>query len=365
MSALTLHDALESTGGWVREGVVPGVAVAVARHGELIGEFYAGKQAAGAGRPVDATTLYPIASLTKPFTAAAMMRLVERGQVSLDEPVRRVVPAFSGTDKREVTVRDLLCHTSGLPKDNPAEDALWACEADFATIAASAADLPLERLPGERVAYSNAAYWILGAAIETVAGASFAAFLHGEVLTRWGLAETFLVPPPAVEERIARRYGKARIMNRPYGRSLGSPAGGLFATARDLLRFAGIFLADRVRPDGWRVLSTASVHSMTTDQTNGLPGGIDGFRTWPNCPWGLGWEVKGDKLNHWTGDLTSPRTIAHVGQSGTLLWADPTTGIACAVLANRDLYTWWSVTPARWARLCNAIVAAVTRHDSR
>jgi CubicO group peptidase (beta-lactamase class C family) len=154
-------------------------------------------------------------------------------------------------------------------------------------------------------------------------------------------------------------------MNRPYGRTLGSPSGGLFATARDLVRFGGIFLAGGLRSDQTRVLAAASVEAMTTDQTGGLAGGIEGFRTWPVCPWGLGWEVKGEKLGHWTGDLTSPRTIAHVGQSGTLLWADPATGIACAILANRDLYTWWSVAPARWARLSNAIVAAATRDDRR
>jgi CubicO group peptidase (beta-lactamase class C family) len=363
MPTLRLNDALGSTASWVRNGVVPGVAVAVARNGALAGEFYAGKQAAGAGRPVDATTLYSIASISKPFTAATLLRLVEHGHVALDEPVRRILPSFDGADKRDIVVRDLLCHTSGLPKDDPAEDALWANEADFATTAASAAALPLAYPPGTRVAYSNAAYWVLGAGIAAIAKASFGEVLAAEVLAHCALFDTYLMPPASVEARIARRYGKAKIMNRPYGRTLGSPSGGLFATARDLVRFASIFIADGRRPDGARVLSSASVEAMTTNQTGDLPGGIEGFRTWPHCPWGLGWEVKGSKSDHWTGDLTSPRTVAHVGQSGALLWADPATGIACAILANRDLYTNWSVAPNRWARISNAIVATMTHDD--
>ena len=361
---MDLTTVLDLATGWVRDGVVPGVAVAVARHGELLAERYAGKQAAGSGRPVDAATLYPVASITKPFTATAALRLAERGGLSLDEPVRRLVPAFATQpEKREVTPRDLLCHTSGLPKDDPAAEGLWAREADFATLAASAAALPLAYSPGERVAYSNVGYWVLGAAIAAAGAAPFAEVLRTEILEPFGLAATFVDPPAAVYDRIARRYGKTKIVNAPYGRALASPSGGLFATARDLVRFAGVFTAGGLVPDGSRVLSAASVAAMTTDQTDGLPGGIEGVQTWPVCPWGLGWEIKGQKTQHWTGDFTSPGTVAHPGQSGCLLWADPSTGLAVAVLANRDLGTDWAAVPARWARFSNAIIAAATTED--
>jgi CubicO group peptidase (beta-lactamase class C family) len=345
---------------WVRDGIVPGVSVAIMQGGEFAGEFTGGKRSAGGGGPVQPSTLYSIASMTKPYTAAAFMRLVDRGLVGLDESVRRVVPGFSSTEKREITFRMLLSHLSGMPKDDPAENQHWQDQATSSAIAASAAMLPLEQPPGQRVLYSNAAYWLIGEALAALTDRAFPDALREEILDPCGLAETFISAPPDVWDRIARRYGRAKIMNAAYGRELGSPSAGLFASARDAARFADLFLRRGITRDGRRILSAASVEMMTTDQTGGLPGGIDGLWTWPAGSWGLGWEVKGNKLGHWSGELTSPATFSHFGQGGTLVWADPATGIACAVLANRDVSTGWTADPARWARLSNAVVAALT-----
>lgn len=355
---MSLESAFDLARGWVRDGVVPGVSIAVARHGELLGTCVAGKKAAGGGGPVDEQTLYSVASITKPYTAALVMRLVEQGIVLLDEPLGRLAP--SG-ETRGLTLRDLLRHTAGLVKDDPAEAELWERQASFDEIVVSAAAIPGETPMGWRVRYSNTGYWIAGAAAARAAGLPFPEALRRHVLEPFELRDTVIAPDGDLSDRMARRYGKAKVMNIPYGRRLGSPSGGLFATAVDLVRFAGIFLNGGVRADGVRVLSRAGVTLMTTNQTGDLPGGIEGFREWPVGCWGLGWEVKGPKRDHWTGDFTAPATFAHPGQSGTILWADPETGIACAILANRDLYTNWSVAPARWARLSNAIVAAVTR----
>jgi CubicO group peptidase (beta-lactamase class C family) len=355
---MSLESAFDLARGWVRDGVVPGVSIAVARHGQLLGTCVAGKKAAGGGGPVDEQTLYSVASITKPFTAALVLRLVEQGIVSLDEPLGRLVPAG---DARHLTLRDLLRHTAGLAKDDPAETELWERQATFDEFAASAAAIPGETPIGWRVRYSNIGYWIAGAAAAHAAHRPFPEALRRFVLEPFGLRDTVIAPGDDLSDRFARRYGKAKVMNIPYGRRLASPSGGLFATATDLVRFAGVFLRDGSLAAGERVLSRASVQLMTTSQTGDLPGGIEGLREWPVGCWGIGWEVKGPKRHHWTGDFTSASTFAHPGQSGTLLWADPATGIACAILANRDLYTGWSVSPARWARLSNAIVAAVSR----
>ena len=97
--------------------------------------------------------------------------------------------------------------------------------------------------------------------------------------------------------------------------------------------------------------------------------GVDSRRPWrPSdwlCPgpvgrWGLGWEVKGDKQRHWTGELTSPATVCHFGQAGSLLWADPDREVVLAVLSNRSVSHMWTFILSRWARLSNAVVAAVT-----
>jgi len=362
-TAVDLRPAFTLAGEWVKDGIVPGVSIAVSRHGALLGTYTAGKKAAGGGGPVDEETLYPVASVTKPVTAALVMRLVDRGVLTLDEPLRRLIPAL-GVDKRELCLRDLLRHTAGLSGDDPNEPQLWEREASFAEIVASAAALPAVEPAGARVLYSNVGYWLAGAAAAAALGVPFPEALRREVIEPFGLdGEIVAAPDTALNDRIARRYGKTKIMNGPYGRALCPPSGGLFATARGLTRMASVFLCDGITPEGDRVLSSGAVTLMTTTQTGSLDGGIGGFWEWDVASWGLGFEVKGSKPEHWTGDFTSSATFSHPGQAGTLFWADPATGIACAILANRDLYTRWIFTPARWARLNNAIVAAVTRRS--
>jgi CubicO group peptidase (beta-lactamase class C family) len=392
-----LARAVEVVEGWVAERLVPGVSLAVTFRGEPVLTHAAGKVSAGNGVPVTPETRYAVASLTKPVTAATVLALVERGDLYLDEPVRRWLPEFatatSDAARRQVTARELLCHVSGLPKDDPELPALFAREAPFADILDAAAAVPLDGPPGRRVRYSNVGYWVLGGLAATVAGEDYANLATALVLGPAGLAGATFRPDADDATGIARRYGPDRIANTPYGRRLGSPSGGLFATASDMARLVGAFAAGA----GYRAaaggVSRASVHLMTTDQTGPaaeplpasnpfpddaprhgggpLPGGIPGVREWDACPWAFGWEVRGDKVGHWTGSLVSPRTICHIGQSGCLAWADPESGLALAVLANRDLGSGWATggrpenspgavdSPARWARLSDVVAAAL------
>lgn len=395
-----LARAVAIVDGWVASRLVPGVSLAVAWRGEVVLTHAAGLVSAGSGGPVTPETRYSVASLTKPVTAAAVLALIERGDLYLDEPVRRWLPEFatptSDAARRAITARELLCHVSGLPRADPDLAGLIAREAPFAAIAGSAADVPLERTPGERVAYSNPGYWVLGALVAAAARAPYAEVATELVLRPFALGDSALTLPGdggSDDLPVARRYGPDRISNSAYGRQLGSPSGGLFTTAADMARFAGAFAvgaADDARAGG---LSAASVRLMTTDQTAAaavplpspsaptgparslptgpLPGGIEGVREWDRCPWAFGWEVRGDKEGHWVGELASPRTICHIGQSGCLAWADPDSGLSVAVLANRDLGSGWATggrpehspgavdSPARWARLSNVLASAV------
>ena len=381
---------------WVTTRLVPGVSLAVMWRGDTLVEHAAGKESAGRGAPVTPETVFPLASLTKPVTAATVMTLIERGDLYLDEPIRRWLPEFatatSGADRRRITLRELLCHVSGLPGDDPALPELYAREAPFADIVASAAAVPLDGLPGRRVRYSNVGYWLLGGLVAIAARAPFADVVAERVLAPAGLSSVTFTPGEG--EGVARRYGPNRTVNSPYGQRLGIPTGGLFATARDMARFAGAFVADDAPRGGAGGVSGASVALMTADQTWGaavslpmpdrpkdlaairppsgpLPGGIPGVREWPVCPWAFGWEVRGDKRDHWTGALTSPGTISHIGQSGCMVWADPDSGLSLAVLANRDLGSGWALggrpdnspgavdAPARFARLSDVVASAI------
>jgi hypothetical protein len=148
----------------------------------------------------------------------------------------------------------------------------------------------------------------------------------------------------------------------PYWRQLAIPWGGLYGTPRDLVRVAAAFLPaeDPTPPLGGRR------RLMTTDHARGVAGGVGAPAfTGNRREWGLGWEVKGEKRRHWTGDLTSPDTVCHFGQAGTLLWADPAHDLALAVFANRSVARTWGLRPPRWARLSNAVSSPRRRLECR
>ena len=368
-----LAGALRLIDDWLGPHGAPGVGAVVWHRGEVAAERYVGE--ARSGVPVDARTIFPLASVTKPVTAAVVMTLVEEGLVALDEPVIRLVPEFRvepGTDGADpalerlrptVTVRQLLAHTAGLPEDLGPRESRYAEQVDLDTIVDAMCHLPLQFPPGSELRYSNAGYGILTRLVERLTGQEFWTVARRRVLQPMRLRDTVARPGPEVESRIAHladtsHAGTAReTYNGAYWRGLAIPWGGLFGTPRDLARFAGAFLPSGAA--GPHLLSAPAVALMTADQANGVPGGVESAKVrWDVAHWGLGWEVKGSKRRHWTGDLTSPRTFCHWGHAGTLLWADPARDVALAVFANRTTNRLWPFIPARWARLSNAVLAA-------
>ena len=366
----TLDSALRLIDEWVGPQGVPGVGAAVWMNGGIAAERYAGL--ADTDTPVTADTLFPMASVTKPITAATVQALVEQGLFSLDEPVGRMVPEFRagpGLESAEVTpelerlrptisARQLLSHVSGLPEDLGPRESRYQEMATIDEVIDQMCRLPLLSAPGEVLRYSNAGFGVLARLTERATDRSFWDVTQSAVFSPLGLTD--IVPNPRGDQlqRVARLADSSHegtdleTYNGGYWRGLALPWGGLFGTPRAAVTFAGAFL------DGG-LLSPASIALMTHDQTNGVPGGVESARIrWNPGRWGLGWEVKGDKRRHWTGELTSERTFCHFGHAGTLLWADPEHGIALAVFANRAVTHMWSFILARWARLSNAVVAA-------
>jgi CubicO group peptidase (beta-lactamase class C family) len=245
---------------------------------------------ATAGEP---TLPFALASVTKLLTATAVLVAVQEEIVALDEPAG---PPGS-------TVRLLLCHASGLPFDGTAPIAP----------------------PGQRRAYGNAAYEVLGALVADRAGVPYADYVREGVLVPLAMDAT------AVE---------------------GSPAHGARSTLRDVLRFAGELL------DPGRVLAPEVLAEATTTQLPGLDGVLPGFgRQSPN-PWGLGFEVRGHKSPHWTPPEASPATFGHFGQAGAFLWVDPEAGVAGAAVGDEPFGTW---AVAAWPALGSAMLAAARR----
>jgi beta-lactamase class C len=366
--------ALELIDDWIGPQGPPGAGAAVWRRGEIIAERYAGE--ARAGVPVTAETLFPLASVTKPIAAATVMHLIDAGVFSLDEPVGRLVPEFrAGPEpgaenvdpelerlRPSIGARQLLCHVSGLPEDLGPRESRYEEMVDIDTVIDQMCRLPLVSAPGTELRYSNAGFGVLTRLAERSGGQPFWQLARDAILDPLGLDDIVADPGGPVLARVAHLADTSHVgteiesYNSAYWRGLALPWGGLFGTPRDAVRFAAAFL-----PSGDRVLSAAASLLMTEDQTMGVPGGVGSAKMhWSSGRWGLGWEVKGEKRRHWTGELTSPRTFCHFGHAGTLLWGDPEQDLALAVFANRTVTHMWAFILSHWARLSNAVVAAAS-----
>jgi CubicO group peptidase (beta-lactamase class C family) len=370
----TVIQSLSLVDEWVGPHGVPGVGAAVWSGGEIVAEHYAGE--ARPGVPVTSETLFPLASVTKPISAATFMALVDDGEISLDEPVGRLIPEFragpaagaEGVDptlerlRPTIGARQLLCHVSGLPEDLGPRESRYQEGATIETVIDQMCRLPLQSAPGNELRYSNAGYGVIARLTEQISGRPFWQISGSRVFQPLGIQDIVADPAGPVLGRVAHLADTnhpgtgIETYNSAYWRGLALPWGGLFGTPRDVVRFAAAFL-----PSGERFLSEAATSLMTMDQTNGVPGGVESAKVrWDPGRWGLGWEVKGEKRRHWTGDLTSPRTFCHFGHAGTLLWGDPERDTALAVFVNRTVTHLWGFILPRWARLSNAVIASVT-----
>jgi beta-lactamase class C len=367
-SATSLDQVLAQIDRWIEPSGVAGAAVAVRCDGELVGERYAGE--GQPGYPVGLETLFGLASVSKPITAAVVMTLVDDGLISLEEPIVRFVPEFGtaspdGTPQWEaarglISVRQALAHLTGLPEDLPPGTLRARDLPSLDTITDHLIALPLQFEPGTALRYSNAGYALLGRLINRVTGRDIWDYARERLLEPMGLDGIVARPGPELDDRIAlvADAGSAgsdhESYNSRYWRDLAIPWGGLFGTARDIAAFAEQFLTGGTLP-----LSARARELMTTDQANGVSGGLTSLKlNWDPASWGIGWEVKGNKRRHWTGDYTSPATWCHWGAAGTLVWTDPTIRVTVAVFGNRTSFSQWPFQPvARWARLSNAIIA--------
>ena len=381
---------------WVEGGVIPGAGLWIGRAGERVAEAYLGVADPTSGRPVTRDTVWSVASVTKPLTAAVAMRAVQLGLMTLDEPISRLVPEFipasleadssaAGTSsiaRAGVTVRQCLSHSSGLPGFGADNMDLRRARRPLAEFVTAFAHAPLVFEPGSAHLYSNCGILMAaeaaGRALGGGAGADgtgIDAFRDefGALLSDAGMRSSALLPPEAWSERIASVVdtGQAgepfEMANSEYYRSLGIPWGGLFTTPRDLGRWLRTFVDAPVAVT--RTLTAASVRQMMTVQSDGpdtaaeIPAQLrDGAAETPRrsrVEWGLGWEIKGGKRSHPSGDLTSLRTISHLGASGTMVWLDPSTGVQLVLLTNRTLASGWTRDRHRLAMLSNAVMGAL------
>lgn len=361
------EDVAAQIDGWVAEGAVHGAAISVWHRDELVMTRYAGE--AQPGVAVDGSTLFGLASLSKPISTAAIMSVVDEGLLDLDGAVTDSLHDFgAGVDiltangmleaqRDSITLRQLLSHMSGLPENfspdlfdtNPLPSRDEQIDAML--------QMPLASAPGERLRYSNVGIGIAARVAEEVTGKDILILIDERILQPMGLRNIVLAPGSGYDDRIATLQNpgsegtERESYNSPWWRSSGLPWGGFYATPEDMVRFAASFLPGQASP-----LSDDSKQEMVTDQVNGAEGGVESMYTiWNPGYWGLGWEVKGNKPRHWSGNRTSPGTWVHWGFAGTLCWVDPQRELGVAVFANRSVAAGWMFRPARWTKLSDAL----------
>ena len=217
------------------------------------------------------TTKFRIGSVTKQFTAAAILLLEERGKLTLEDPISKHVPDAPAA-WQDVTVFHLLTHTSGIPSFTGFKEYNTAklSASTPEKIMAEVRDRPLEFTPGEKFTYSNSGYLLLGYIIERVSGQPYGAFLHENVFTRLGMGDTGVDSNAAIIPRRAAGYvpGGRGLANAPYiDMSVPHAAGALYSTTADLWRWQqGLF--------GGKLLSPESLAKMITPHKGGYALGV-------------------------------------------------------------------------------------------
>ena len=244
---------------------LPGLAAGVWRRGEIILRIGLGHQAGPGSHPIDAETIFHVASVTKPFVATAVMQLVTDGKMCLDCPLRRYLPYFSmqGPGADRITIRQLLTHTAGT---GDTSDFGWATpeydEGAAERYVRSLAPLRLDFAPGSNWRYSNRGFDILADAIAKADGRPFETVVQRRILAPLGMGSSTLLMSDVDSARLAlgHRPDGSAVGYYPYNRRhAGSST--LHASLDDLLRWTAANLGGGVL-DGRRILPTAAYQEL-------------------------------------------------------------------------------------------------------
>jgi CubicO group peptidase (beta-lactamase class C family) len=359
--------------GHVERGELPGLVTLVSRHGDVHVDAL-GMKAIGGSEPMRRDTIFRIASMTKPITAAAAMILVEECRLRLDEPVDRVLPELANRKvlkrldsplddtvpaKRPITARDLLSFRMGFgsvmapPGTYPIQKAMRDLQIggdgppNPATAPATdewmrrLGTLPLVHQPGEQWMYHTGSD-VLGVLIARVAGQPLEAFLQARIFQPLGMKDTGFSVPVEKIDRLPGCYRRnpasgnleayddpaKSYWSRPPGFESGG--GGLLSTADDYLAFCRMML-DKGRHGSERILSRPSIELMTTDQLTPEQKAGAGVFLGEHSSWGFGVAINTRRDNLWA----VPGRFGWDGGLGTSGYSDPTEDLVGILLTQR------------------------------
>jgi CubicO group peptidase (beta-lactamase class C family) len=345
MSAERLAVAASIMDRQFAEGRSPMLVLLVARHGRVVFSHCVGESRPG-GPPVTIDSIFPIASQTKPMTAAVIMALAERGMVGLPESASLVLPELAA-EHPEVMVYHLLTHTSGWHDDDQTAARTEQLDHLLATIPdgtdplthimlGAGWDVPRRRRVGALMQYCNFNYSALGEIARRVTGDTLDAAMRRYLFEPIGMASSAMIVGDDLAPRVIERpsgipYGPDHdfspiSFNDPLWAASDDGASGVHASAADLLRFWQMIL-DRGVVGPQRVLSPDAVRVMTTDQIPGIGVELLGHSK-SAASWGFGFGVAGTEAwKNFGGGTSHPSSIRHGGAGGIGGWIDPLSGV--------------------------------------
>jgi CubicO group peptidase (beta-lactamase class C family) len=229
---------------------VPGGAWGIIVEGRLVHLGVHGLRDVASGAEVKSDSVFRIASMTKSFTAMAILQLRDAQRLSLDEPAEKYLPElrswrYPSSDSPKLTIRDLLTHSAGFPEDNPWGDQQLAISEDEFT-ALLQQGMPFSNPPGVAFEYSNYGYALLGRIVAIVSGLSYPEYVDKRILQPLGMTSTTLEPSAVSDRRLARGYryedGQWKLEPQLADGAFGA-MGGMLTSLDDLGRYVGQFLA--------------------------------------------------------------------------------------------------------------------------
>ncbi len=355
MSPARVQHVKELARSWVEDGTHPALVVLVARRGIIVlHEAFGTLRPEPGSPPLPLDAIFPVTSMTKPVTAAAVMLLVDEGRVGLMRPVREYYPEISAKGTGAVLVHHLLAHLSGwrdldaqtglerllreggdLPAPEPGQ------HPEIAGLIRLLHGVPLACRPGEAMQYCFLNYELLSDLVRRVSGTPIERFAKERIFEPLGMTDSSYVLPPEHRERKVRRgegmpgsldlgllspsFDSERFEGGPWG------SGGLHTTAGEFAAFAQMLLNGGIY-DGEQVLSSASVQAMRRNQVpEGVPVrwerlGPDGKPITLEFLGGYGYGLfpfLDTVTPYFNGGLASPSSYSHAGSGGAYFWVDP------------------------------------------
>lgn len=352
-----IHEAMQRH---IEAGTISGAVTMVARRGKIVHSQAHGVMDLESKRAMTTNAIFRLASMTKPITGVAVMMMVEEGRIRLNDPVSRFIPEFKDTKVamprdsvtprpvgqrsgeadfylvpayREITIRDLLTHTSGLNSGG-----LGAREAakstpklptdTLASYVPRLGSVPLDFQPGTQWAYSGSAGPdVLGRIVEIVSGMPYDQFLRTHIFEPLGMKDTFFYPPDDQRSRLVTLYEKSpqglrKSQNQDgfSSRTFFGAGAGLVSTAEDYLQFAQM-LCNGGKLNGHVLLSPKTVQLMASNHVGDMYNGKLG-RPARGMGHGLLLGIVEDSVA--SGLRVSTGSFGWDGAYGTLVWIDPT-----------------------------------------